>query len=198
MRLIPKVFRPSERAKLRAQKSAKDSIKQMQNEDHKQVLEILLQQAISALHGKNHEKVVTMLQEFILHDLHLRRIIEGQLMQEATVSENTLNKSIELQSYYNMTRNNLLMPIIQVLIDGYDEVTKQIAINTHASRTYALEYYQYITQLHSYYIRSLDFLSQANDPQELKIYQECIMLFNELFDTAHEEVQTHLTSAGLM
>ena len=195
MRLIPKVFRPSKEAKRRAHESTK---RHMDNEEHKQVLEMLLQQAKAALYKNDHEKVTALLHEFILHDLHLRGIINNQIMQEATISENTLHKSIELQSYYNMTRNNLLMPVIQILIDGYGEVTKQIAINTHASRAYALEYYEYITQLHSYYIRSLEYLTQNNDPQELKIYQECMMLFSEIFDTAHEEVQLHLTSAGLM
>lgn len=198
MKLIPKALRPSERAKKRAEETAKRAVKQIRNEELKQVLDLLLHEATLALHKGNHEKVTTLLHEFILHDLNLRRIIEGQITKEATVSEATLHKSIELQSYYNMTRNNLLMAIIQVLTDGYNEVNVQISVNTEASKKYSLEYYEYITELHSYYIRSLEFLTLTGDSQENKIYQECMLLFNEIFDTAHESVRVNLVSAGLL
>jgi len=192
LRLIPNALRPSEIAKNRAQKLAKEAIKQKDNEEHKQVLEVLLEQARIALADNNHKKVATMLQGFILHDLMLRRIIDGQLMSKATVSENTLQKAIELQSYYNMARNNLLLPVIQVLTESYDFVITQI--NSDVSREIALEYYQYAIELHNFYMLSLEFLLQDDNTHELKIYQECMIFFKEVFDTAHEEVRLLLQS----
>jgi hypothetical protein len=192
--LIPKAIRPSEIAKKRAKKKAITAAKQIKNEEMLQALDVLLVEAKKALSNNNHEMVVKILHDLILHDLNLRRIIDGQIMDKATVSQKTLENSIELQSYYNVIRSNLLMAIIETLVAGYDIVEKNIIHDTK----YSLEYYDYIIRLHSYYVQSLDFLTlEGADAQENKVYQESIIVFNEVFNSATERIQNIMRLAGL-
>ncbi|MHA2363570.1 MAG: hypothetical protein ACXAC7_06405 [Candidatus Hodarchaeales archaeon] len=181
------MFSPTARAKAKAIKEAK----KIKNEDLLQELDHLTLEAVEALRNSNHERVLNVLTHLIEYDLALRRIISNQLSgnREMTVSDETLNKIIELQSYFNVMRNNLLMEIVSALLAGYDEVVKNLTDGD--SINYAMEWYKYAKSLNNYYLKGIKALSASPniDDHQLKILQECMSSFEEVFNTANKSIR---------
>ena len=169
-RLLPKIFFPSETEKKKAETSTIKKVQALQNEVMLDLLKKLVDDAKFALNNNEHEKVVQILHDIILHDLNLMKIINSQIMGEATISQATLQNSIELESYYNLTRSKILISIVDSLIAGFTISKDYLKTNFKHS----MEYYNYFNNIYKYYVSSLDFLQTDKDKfQEQKMYQEC-------------------------
>ncbi len=169
-RLLPRLFAPSESQKKKAETATIKKVQALQNEVMLDLLKKLVDDAKFALNNNEHEKVVQILHDLILHDLNLMKIINGQLMGEITITQATLQNSIELESYYNLTRSKILISIVDSLNTGINIAKDFIKTNFK----YSMEYYNYYNEVYKYYIHSLDFLLEdKDDMHQHKMHQEC-------------------------
>jgi hypothetical protein len=173
--LFSNILKPSEKKKKESEKEALRSAQTIQNEAMLDLLKQLVDDAKFALNNNDHKKVVQILQNIILHDLNLRKIINGQLMDKVTVAQMTLQNSIELESYYTLTRSKIIISVVDSIVSGLNDAKKFFMSNND----YAVESYNYFKQVYDYYMGGLAFLLiDKEKDQEQKMYQECKIAFD--------------------
>lgn len=181
--LIPKKLRSS----MRAQEKAKYKVKGITNDMLLAELDAIFLDSVESLSNYEHKSVVNVLKYLILHDLELRRIIGNQLQNVLTVSESTLNGVIELQSYYNLFRTNLMVEVVKTLMEGYNKTINYLAVDYD----YAMQMYQYTKKLNDYYLREIrHYLGQRDvDQYQSRIYEESMQTFEEVHQTANRSIR---------
>ncbi len=181
--LIPKILRPS----VRAQKRALKEVKRITNEMILAELDAIFLETNEALNYHKHKVVINVLKYLILHDLELRRIIGNLVKGDISVSAATLTDIIELQSHYNLFRTNLMVEIVNVLLEGYNETINSLSINYD----YSMDWYKYTKRLNDYYLREIrKFLGHRDaDEYQYRIYDECMHTFEEVHRTANESIR---------
>jgi hypothetical protein len=172
---LTNILKPSEKKKKESKKAALRSVQTIQNEAMLGLLKQLVNDAKFALNNNDHEKVIQILQDIILHDLNLRKIINNQLMDKVTVSQVTLQNSIELESYYTLTRSKIIISIVDSIVTGLNDAKKFFMSNND----YAVESFNYYRKVYDYYMGGLAFLLiEKEKEQEQKMYQECKIAFD--------------------
>lgn len=181
--LIPKKLRPS----VRAQEKAKYKVKGITNDMLLAELDAIFLDSVESLSNYEHKSVVNVLKYLILHDLELRRIIGNQIQNVLTVSESTLNGVIELQSYYNLFRTNLMVEVVKTLMEGYNKTINYLAVDYD----YAMQMYQYTKKINDYYLREIrHYLGQRDvDQYQSRIYEESMQTFEEVHQTANRSIR---------
>jgi hypothetical protein len=174
VRLLSKILHPSENKKKESEKEAVRAAQSLQNTTMLELLKQLVDDAKFALNNNNHEKVAHILQDIILHGLNLRKIINGQIMNKTTVSQATLQNSIELESYYTLTRSKIIISIVDSIASNLDTARNYLL----SKNDYSIEAFNYNKKVYDYYLGSLAFLLvDKNKDQEQKMYQECKIAF---------------------
>ena len=152
-------------------------IQQIHRQDFILQLEDIVNQTIQALESRNHTYVINNLKYFITYDLELRRIVQEPPSFQEDVQDALLTKIIDFQTAFNLMRTNLILEIVKIFIEGYNEANKFKTINS----TYSIQCYNFTKELNEQYIAEIQKLLQHNmaDEHETHILKECLqMLMN--------------------
>ncbi|MFW9929708.1 MAG: hypothetical protein ACFFD1_09975 [Candidatus Thorarchaeota archaeon] len=171
---VPKFFRPSVKQKEKVQNQAIKNVQALQNQVILEILQTIIEDVKTALNSYEHEKVVKILQDIILYDLNMRKIISGQLTEKITLSDQTLKNSIELESYYNLARSKILIILVDNILEGLKQAQKFIVNDFKLS----MDYLKYYRGLQNYYLDSLSFLPDDEQAIGQSMFQECSMSFD--------------------